>query len=127
MGRLRRRGRRVEHRTGVALPATPSWPARYGPIRQQTINRVPHQAHSTGAIEAANRRLKQTVGPRARHLGNRQRTIKLLDPLTLGYNHHADERRFAVATRKYLEEHHGRPQLAQRELDDLKSTPSLYT
>jgi hypothetical protein len=63
----------------------------------------------------------------ARHLGNRQRTIKLLDLLTLGYNHHADERAFAVAIRKYLEGHHGRPQLAQRQLDDLKNTPSLYT
>jgi hypothetical protein len=67
------------------------------------------------------------VGQRARHLGNRQRAIKLLDRLTLGYNHHADERAFAVAIRKYLEGHHGRPQLAQRKLDDLKRSPSLYT
>jgi len=34
--------------------------------------------------------------------------------------------RLAVLDRKYLEGHRGRPQLAQRELDDLKSTPSLY-
>lgn len=117
-----------EHRTGIALPATPNWFATYGPrIRQQAAARTPHQAHSTGAVEAVNGWLKRALAQRARHLGNRQRTIKLLDLLTVGYNHHADERAFAVAIRKYLEGHHGRPQLAQRQLDDIKSSPSLYT
>ena len=118
----------AEHRRNQTLPASPNWLAQFGPrIRQQTINRVAQQAHSTGAVEAVNAWLKRKLGDRVRHLGNRRRTVKLLDLLTLGYNHHADERAFAVAIRKYLEGHYGRPQLTQRQLDDLKSTPSLYT
>lgn len=116
-----------EHRTGIPLPATPTWLATYGPRIRQQAARAPHQAHSTGAVEAVTRWLRQTLGRRARHLGNRQRTIKLLDLLTLGSNHHADERACAVVIPKYLEGQHGRPQLAQRQLDDLKSTPWLYT
>jgi hypothetical protein len=34
-----------------------------------------HEVHSTGAVEAANRWLKQTVGQRARHLGTRPRSV----------------------------------------------------
>jgi hypothetical protein len=60
------------------------------------------------------------------HLGNRQRTIKLLDLLTVGYNHQDDEVAFAVAIRKYLEAGDGRPKYHQRQFDDLPSTPSLY-
>ena len=33
-------------------------------------------------------------------------------PAHLGYNHHADSAAFAVDIRKYLQAHHGRPQLA---------------
>jgi hypothetical protein len=117
----------AEHQNGVPLPATLNWFAKYGPrIRQQTIGRLPQQAHSTGSVEAVNHWLKRTLSQRAPHLGNRRRTVKLLDLLTVGYNHQDDEVAFAVAIRKYLEGHHGRPQLAQRELDDLKSAPSLY-
>jgi len=118
----------AEHRTGTPLPATPRWFAQYGPrIRQQTVGRVPQQSHSTGAVEAVNRWLKDTLSGRARHLGNRQRAIKLLDLLTLGYNHRADEVAFAVAIRKYLEHNAGRPTFQQREFDDIPKTPSLYT
>jgi hypothetical protein len=105
LGRLRR-AVDAEHRTGIALPATPNWFTTYGPrIRQQAAACAPHQAHSTGAVEAVNTWLTRALAQRARHLGNRQRMIKLLDLLTVGYNHHADERAFAVAIRKYLEGH----------------------
>ncbi len=117
----------TEHRRNQTLPASPRWLAQFGPrIRRQTIDRVPEQAHSTGAVEAVNNWRKRVLGSRVRRVGNRQRTIKLLDLLTIGYNHHANERAFAVAIRKDLEGHRGRRQLAQGRLDDLKSTPSLY-
>ncbi len=42
------------------------------------------------------------------------------------FNHHADGAAFAVDIRRYLEAHHGRPQLAQRARDELNGTPWLY-
>jgi hypothetical protein len=73
------------------------------------MNRLPRQAHSTGAVESVNRWLRQTLADRVLRLGNRQRPIKLLDLLTVGYNHQDDEIAFAVAIRKYLETGDGRP------------------
>lgn len=113
---------------GTALPAALRWVGMYGPrIREQAANRWRRGPYSTGSVEAVNRKLAdEFIGTRANRLGNRARTIKLLDLLTVGLNGHASQRDFAKAVRIYLEGHHGRPQLPQRPHDDAKGAPSLF-
>jgi hypothetical protein len=94
----------------------------YGPrLRTQASNRPHTGPYSTGAVEAVNLKLAgKLIGERANRMGNRARTIKLLDLLTLGLNGRANERAFAKTIRLYLERNGGRPQLHQRPHDDIK-------
>jgi len=120
----------VEHedQTGTRLPAALRWIGMYGTrLRAQAANRSGRGPHSTGAVEAVNRKLAdELIGERANRMGNRARAIKLLDLLTVGLNGHAHDREFAKAIRIYLEGHRGRPQLHQRPHDDLLGAPSLF-
>ena len=122
--------RAVEHEnaTGTPMPAALRWIQMYGPrIRAQAANRWRKGPYSTGAAEAIIHKLRdELLGYRAHRLGNRARTIKLLDLLTVGLNGQANQREFAKAIRIYLEGHHGRPQLNQRPHDDPKGAPSLF-
>lgn len=96
-------------------------------IREQAANRCARGPYSTGSVEAVNRKhADEFLGTRATRLGNRARTIRLLDLLTVGLNRHASQRSFSKAVRLYREGHGGRPQLHQRPHDDLKGAPSLF-
>ena len=120
----------IEHedRTATPMPAALRWIRMYGQrVRDQAANRD-RGPYSTGAVEAVNRKLAaELIGVRANRLGNRARTIKLLDLLSAGLNGQADERAFGKAIRIYLEGHSGRPQLNQRPHDDPRGAPSLFT
>jgi hypothetical protein len=87
----------------------------------------PDAAHADSRVSRSGWYGKAPRRRRATYVGNRQRTIKLLDLLTVGYHHRADEPAFAVAMRNYLEGHHARPQLVQRQFDDINGSPSLST
>jgi hypothetical protein len=117
-----------EDANGTALPAALRWVGMYGArIRDQAANRWRRGPYSTGSVGAVNRKLAdEFLGTRANRLGNRTRTIKLLDLLTVGLNGQASQRGFAKAVRIYLEGHGGRPQLHQRPHDDPKGAPSLF-
>ncbi len=117
-----------EDQTATPMPAALRWVGTYGPrVRDQAANRD-RGPYSTGAVETTNlKHASELIGERANRLGNRARTTKLLDLLTLGLNGQANERAFAKAIRLHLEGHRGRPLLHQRPHDDPKGHPSLFT
>jgi hypothetical protein len=116
-----------ENETGIPRPAALRWVGMYGQrITGQAANRWRSGPYSTGAVEAANKKLDKFLDSRAQRMGNRARAIKLLDLLTVGFNGRAHQREFSKEVRIYLEGHEGRPQLHQRPHDDPKGVPSLF-
>jgi hypothetical protein len=119
---------RHEDATGTPLPLAINGLARYGPrLSAQAAARRWAGPHSTGAVEAIGDQLAHSLlGERARTLGNRERTNKLLQLLTIGLREPAiSEASWAAKIRRDLEQRQGRTSFQQRPHDDPRGRPSL--